>query len=120
MQRVLRLRVARWTQYSILLSSQIDPFSSCCKGYNTNPFKADKREFPIEFNSPWKEKSTVNIQLPEGYIIESSPESKAMALPEQMGMFKYQVISQGSKVRIVSVLEFNIDKIPATYYRARY
>jgi hypothetical protein len=86
------------------------------KGYTTNPFKSDKREFPIEFNSPWKEKSTVNIQLPEGYTIESSPESKAMALPEQMGMFKYQVMSQGSKVRIVSLLEFNIDKIPASYY----
>lgn len=86
------------------------------KGYTTNPFKADERKFPIEFSSPWKEKSTINIQLPEGYAIESSPESKALGLPNDMGLFKYQVLAQGNKVRVISVLEFNTDKIPANYY----
>ena len=86
------------------------------KGYNTNPFKSDERKYPIEFNSPWKEKSTVNIQLPEGYTIESCPESKALGLPNDMGVFKYQVVPRGNKVRVISTLDFNTDKIPANYY----
>jgi transglutaminase-like putative cysteine protease len=86
------------------------------KGYATNPFKSDERKFPVEFNSPWKEKNTINIQLPEGYTIESSPETKALGLPDNLGLFKYQVMAQGNKVRVVSVLEFNTDKIPANYY----
>lgn len=86
------------------------------KGYTSNPFKSDDRKFPIEFSSPWKEKSTISIQLPEGYTIESLPEPKALGLPDDIGLFKYQVIAKGDKVRVVSILEFNTDKIPANYY----
>jgi hypothetical protein len=86
------------------------------KGYTANPFKSNERKFPIEFSSPWAEKSTVTIELPEGYTIESIPETKALGLPDDMGVFKYQVISQGNKVRVVSALEFNTATIPANYY----
>jgi len=86
------------------------------QGYTTNPFKSDERKFPVEFPSPWKEKSTINIEIPEGYTIESSPEPKALGLPENLGMFKYQVLAKGNKVRVISMIEFNTDKIPANYY----
>lgn len=85
-------------------------------GFTENPFKANERQFPVEFNSPWRDKSTVNIQLPEGYTVESSPETKALGLPDNMGLFKYQVVAQGNKVRVVSVIEFNSSIIPANYY----
>ncbi len=85
-------------------------------GITENPFKANERKFPIEFSSAWRDKSTINIQLPEGYTIESSPESKALGLPENMGLFKYQVVAQGNKVRVISEIEFNSATIPSTYY----
>lgn len=86
------------------------------KGYTANPFKLNERKFPIEFSSPWKEKNTISIQIPEGYTIESIPETKALALPDNLGVFKYQVLSQGNKVKVVSILEFNTSIIPANYY----
>ena len=85
-------------------------------GYATNPFKLKERKFPVEFSSPWKEKNSVTIQIPEGYTIESVPETKALGLPDNLGLFKYQVIAQGNKIKIVSLLQFNRAIIPANYY----
>lgn len=86
------------------------------EGYTENPFKSDERKFPIEFSSPWKEKNSITIQIPEGYVIESIPETKALGLPDDLGLFKYQVITQGNKVKIISILEFKQAKIAAGYY----
>ena len=33
-----------------------------------------------------------------------------------MGVFKYQVLAGGNKVKIISILEFNTATIPANYY----
>jgi len=86
------------------------------KGYSANPFKLDQRQFPVEFSSPWKEKNTVTITIPEGYSIESAPEKKAIGLPENMGVFRYQVVPGGNKVKVISILELNQSTIPANYY----
>jgi hypothetical protein len=86
------------------------------KGYSANPFKLEERKFPVEFSSPWKEKNTVTINLPEGYTIESAPEKKAIGLPENMGVFRYQVVSENNKVKVISILELNQSTIPANYY----
>ncbi len=85
-------------------------------GYSTNPFKEDERKFPVEFSSPWMEKNTIIIEIPEGYSVESIPEAKALGLPNDMGLFKYQIMSQGNKLRVMSTLQFNTTKIPASYY----
>lgn len=85
-------------------------------GYTTNPFKLKERKFPVEFAAPWKEKNSVTIQIPEGYTIESVPEAKALGLPDNLGLFKYQVILQGSKIKVISLLEFNTSVISANYY----
>ena len=86
------------------------------RGYFTNPLKLEERKYPIEFDSPWKKKNTVTIIIPEGYSIESSPQTTAFALPDNMGIFKYQVLTSGSTIKVTSVLEFNRNTIPANYY----
>lgn len=85
-------------------------------GYSTNPFKLEERKFPVEFSSPWQEKNTIAIEIPEGYIVESVPETKALALPDNLGVFKYQVLAKGNKIKVVSQLKFNTAIIPASYY----
>ena len=82
----------------------------------TIPFKADDRKFPVEFDSPFKLKNTVAINIPEGYTIEKLPEPLAVSLPEDLGVFKYQVIQRGSKISTLSVLQFNKATIAPQYY----
>ena len=86
------------------------------KGYASNPFKLDERKFPVEFSSPLKEKSSVTLQIPEGYSVESLPEKKAIGLPDNLGVFRYQVIPSGNKIKAISILELNQSTIPANYY----
>ena len=83
-----------------------------------NPFKLEKRLFPVDFGLPWKEKDNVNIQIPEGYKVESLPEPLAIGLPENKGVFKYQLTNVGNKIKVVSIFQINSSAISPTYYLA--
>jgi hypothetical protein len=81
-----------------------------------NPFKLDDRKFPVDFATPWVDRNTVSIQVPEGYQIETLPAPLAIGLPGNLGVFKYEVSQQGNKISTVSVLQFNKGVIGAQYY----
>ncbi len=40
-----------------------------------NPFKQEVREYPVDFGYPKQEKYNININIPEGFVVESMPES---------------------------------------------
>lgn len=84
----------------------------------TNPFKLDERKYPVDFTSAFKETNKVTIQVPKGYAIESVPEQLAIALPDNLGFFKYQIINGGNKVKLVSLLQINSAMVPPQYYTA--
>lgn len=86
-------------------------------GYSSNPFKLKERKFPIEFSSPWEEKHTIVIEIPSNYNIESIPETKALSLPNNLGIFKYKVMSNGKIVKVLSQLKFNSTIINEGYYQ---
>jgi hypothetical protein len=81
-----------------------------------NPFKTDKREFPIDFGFPWEDKYIVNIKIPEGYTLESTPEPLAMALPDNLGKFTYNLNAQGNTINVKIEIEMNTGVVPAHYY----
>jgi len=81
-----------------------------------NPFKLDERKFPVEFNAKWKNAFNVLIDIPEGYQVEKLPETLAIGLPDNMGVFKYQVKQMGNKMKTSCILEFKQSIIPAQYY----
>jgi hypothetical protein len=82
-----------------------------------NPFKSNERKFPVDFGTPWKDKNRILIQIPEGYAVESLPESLAIGLPESLGFFKYQIKQVGSKISILTTLQFNLAIIVPQYYQ---
>ncbi|MBJ6366574.1 DUF3857 domain-containing protein [Snuella sedimenti] len=81
-----------------------------------NPFKLEKREFPIDFGYPSGSKYMVNIKLPEGYKVESVPESGALALPDDLGSFKYVISTTESNVQLIIETAINQSIIPSMYY----
>ena len=82
----------------------------------TNPFKSEKRDFPIEFLIPWQDKHRIDITLPEGYQLASLPEQKTIALPNKMGIFKYLIQASGNTVSVFSILQFNSPTISTEFY----
>ncbi len=63
-----------------------------------NPFKAKKREYPVDFAYPWEDVYTVMIQIPDGYQVEYLPKSTAIMLPENAGSFKYNISQKGNTI----------------------
>lgn len=85
---------------------------------HTNPFKLAGRKFPVDFTTPWKVKNMVSIKIPKGYKVEKLPESIAVGLPENLGVFKFKVKESGGKINTICVLQFNNAIIAPQYYNA--
>ncbi|NER18807.1 DUF3857 domain-containing protein [Spongiivirga citrea] len=83
-----------------------------------NPFKSEKREYPIEFGYPWKDKFLVNVVIPDGYEIESIPEPVSVSLPQDIGKFRYNISNTGGMLRISAETSMNYPIIPAQFYPA--
>lgn len=83
-----------------------------------NPFKVEERDFPVDFVYSKSKKITINYVLPEGYKVETLPESKAVALPNNMGSFKYDIKNVGDKIQFSSTLNIERAIIPANHYQS--
>lgn len=82
-----------------------------------SPFKLEKREYPIDYGTPWEKRVTTGIEIPEGYTIESMPEDLAIVLNNDIGKFIYSIKQVGNKIVLKSLLEVNQGVIPAHNYQ---
>ena len=72
-----------------------------------NPFKRDKREYPVDFGSPFEEVVISKISIPDGFSVDELPESKVIALPKNGGRFIYNVAVTGNQISITTSLNIN-------------
>lgn len=82
-----------------------------------NPFKVNERKFPVDFNAANKKNNIVTIQVPEGFTIESLPETVTYTLPDNLGVYNYQVKQIGNIIKTISILKFNSPIIPPEHYQ---
>jgi len=85
-------------------------------GIKTNPFKSEKREFPIDFVYPMEDKYMLFIKIPEGYEVESLPTSSVLEFEDNLLAYKYQLKNVNNSLQISVVFSINSSLIPATYY----
>ncbi|WP_159017899.1 DUF3857 domain-containing protein [Algibacter sp. L3A6] len=83
-----------------------------------NPFKLSEREFPVDFGYPSKTDSKIVVKIPEGYKIESLPESGALELPDHLGKFVYQINGAGNTIQLSVLYEINDAIITPEYYES--
>ncbi|WP_343487645.1 DUF3857 domain-containing protein [Allomuricauda sp. d1] len=84
---------------------------------NENPFKMEKRDYPVDFKFPQTQDLTINFKIPENYKIESIPESTAIGLPDDMGVFRYTIKQNGSFLHLKSKININAGIVPPIYYK---
>lgn len=73
-----------------------------------NPFKAEKRDYPVDFGSPFEVTSIIKIKIPDGYAVEELPTPMALSLPESSGRFLYNVGGMNGEISLTSI--FTISK----------
>lgn len=72
-----------------------------------SPFKLETRKLPLDLSFPYKTKTIVNIKIPEGYEVESIPESIKAVYNDTIGYYKYVTRNQGNMISTVAT--FNLD-----------
>ena len=76
-------------------------------GIEENPFKLAKREYPVDFGSPFDKTCFVKIAIPEGYAVEEVPQSKVLVLPEMAGKLLFNVNVMNKTIVITSNFQIN-------------
>lgn len=84
---------------------------------NKNPFVQEKRQMPIYFGYPKQYKYSINMEIPEGYIVESIPKPLKMATEDKMLLFTIITLAEGNRIQIVITREINASILGADYYQ---
>lgn len=81
-----------------------------------NPFTLEKRTYPIDYGSAWKDEIYVSLQIPEGFMIESKPEDISLELPDYLGSYSMNIDFKGNKITVKSKTNINQALIGADKY----
>lgn len=82
-----------------------------------NPFKVEKRDYPIDFVYLQEDKYTITINLPEGYTVESVPQNAVFALENNQLIYRFNINQYEGKIQIGAILTINESLITPNYYK---
>jgi hypothetical protein len=83
----------------------LDPFIR--QGQKENPFKSEVREYPVDFGSPLEQTFFLKLTVPEGYVVDELPQSKAINMPENGARYIYNIAHSGNQITITSMFHIN-------------
>jgi len=81
-----------------------------------NPFKLEDRTYPVNFTYPSSRKKIINVKIPVGYQVTSTPKPIKMSLPDGMGSFLFNISVVEGGLNVMSTFKINTAIIPAHRY----
>ncbi|PWA05708.1 hypothetical protein DB891_16710 [Flavobacterium laiguense] len=81
-----------------------------------NPFKQEKREYPIDYGFPFLDKYSIIIDIPEGYVVETLPKSTQLDMEDNIGSFKFISNASGNKIQLSISHQINTPIVSSEYY----
>ncbi len=83
-----------------------------------NPFKSNSRRLPIDLNYPFSDTYKINIQLPEGYEVETIPEDVRLDFNQGTGYYSYIISQNENFIQLIIDLDLKTSLILADDYPA--
>lgn len=83
-----------------------------------NPFKQEKREYPVDFGYPISNKYNIIIEIPEGYAVESMPKPLNLATGDNIGLFRFNISAIENKIQVQITTDINEAIVPSDFYDA--
>ncbi|WP_333808847.1 DUF3857 domain-containing protein [Flavobacterium sp.] len=81
-----------------------------------NPFKSEKRSYPVEFDFPQKVNYNISLKISENYVVEFIPSSILYKTPGGELVFNFSISNTNNVLQISSSLEINSTLISAQDY----
>ena len=75
--------------------------------YKENPLKATERKFPVEMDYPIDDIYNLNMEIPNGYMVDELPKSVKVAYNGNEGFFEFIIQNTGTNVQLRSHLKLN-------------
>lgn len=82
----------------------------------TNPFKLEKRDYPVDFGYPWKNDYRIMIEIPEGYRVDYLPKDGSFDMRDHKGKYTYQMVQNGNLISVLFSVQVNSSAIAPEYY----
>lgn len=83
---------------------------------NEHTFKSNTRNFPIDFNTPFKNHFTISIDIPKNYKVDYLPENKKIDFKDEQGNFSYKIVAKNQRINIITVFEIKKTQIQPEDY----
>src|SRR5580704_14549086 len=68
--------------------------------YKENPFKAAERTYPVEMPYPLDETYVLNMDIPDGFVVDEIPKSARVAYNLKEGIFEYLIQKNESNIQL--------------------
>lgn len=72
-----------------------------------NPFKLEKREYPVDYGSPLDKIYLCKFTIPDGYVVDELPKSLVLKLPDNSARYTYNLVQAGNTISLTSNLQIN-------------
>ncbi len=70
------------------------------KHISENPFQREKREYPVEFDYLTNYLQVVDIEIPEGYVVDELPQAAKLVLNDNDIVLTYRLAQAGSTIKL--------------------
>lgn len=70
------------------------------EGYHENIFKSSARKYPVEMPYKMDDSYILQIEIPEGYVIDELPKSARVSLNEDEGFFEYLISTSDKEINL--------------------
>ncbi len=65
-----------------------------------NPFKLNKRSYPVDFGYATTNLFILQLAIPDNYIVKSLPKDKGLKLPNDGGQFTFSITEKNNKIQM--------------------
>lgn len=72
-----------------------------------NPFKQDKREYPVDYGSTQEQLFIIKYSIPNEFVVEELPQSIMYVLPDKSGRFTLSAQTMGNTINIMVNFQIN-------------
>jgi len=72
-----------------------------------NPFKLEKRQYPVDYGSPLDKMYLCKFTIPDGYVVDELPKSLVLKLPDNSARYTYNLVHAGNAISLTSNLQIN-------------
>jgi hypothetical protein len=103
-----------YTIYQISINDAIDKVGNMLifKSLNIfgnveNPFKLEKREYPVEFSYPVRNRTIIAYEIPEDYVVESLPQPIRLQNEDKSIHYLFNISQAGNIIQVINDLQIN-------------